>query len=562
MFLTYCSVAVAAASIGISNYRETNNDLGKIDQMGEALLIQEGASLIDFNQYYIKDLNDNLFLVKTADKAFTIIDVKTSLAVEIQTNMSCPYSFSLITQGNNYYFGFGNYYLKTGTKYKNLLTGRYISERYIIDYQNDFDYQLKQIRNEIDANDLDFDIVSSLENTEAKYVSNYEILKYDKYIINDDGSCGYIAASSVLNYYSKTLCSEIVDQKYYDDNGNLKDDNNMSLIEPDDNLKDKLLSFKPDERPESYGVDIQLALMGYLADQNIYWPTNEITYFVPSSIGLTAILDQNIPVIASGCVPNPDNLSNMIFHSFVIYGYRVTNGVVMFLANWGWGDDNVSVTLPFGYVASYVYIDFNLQSFKKTITINPNNLESTNAYSSTLMKTSIPYSTSKPINIEFNILSESFRCGVFENEFNNKVISLSSRKNGYCNSFLRLSFSEPVTKFKIELSKWSNNERVNETNGVAIIKYKNVYYPRFDIYGFSLDDVYNEVDYEMKKWNTAFDIYNECVLGDMSSTITINLDFPNGTREIEICSQFNGINNSVLDYGRLCIHKMEAVVYA
>lgn len=563
MFLSYCSVAVAAASIGVSNYNSKTADLSIMDQVAERILIDEGVQCLDFNQYYVKDLKGNVFLVKLGDNGFAIIDVKTSIPIEVQPDMECPYSFSIESKGNNYYFGFGNYFFKNGEKYRNLSTGRNVFQEYMVDYQEDFDYRIKELRKDVDYENLNFDITKALEDIDAKYVSNYEILKYDDYAENITGSCGYVSACSLLNYYDKTLSSRIVDDKYYDEKGCLNRDESKTTLDTETILTDKLVSYKLDKNPTSFGFDIQFVLRDYLADQCIYWPDDEITYCVLTSIGLTHILDQNIPVIGSGYVNNPENDSSKFCHSFVIYGYYKINNATYFLANWGWNDENISVSVPAYSVDSYVYIDFNLQSFKKKLIIDPDNFELTNTYSSFLTNGIIPYSSLQSINSNLSISSSSIRCGVFENEFDRKVISLSSFKKSFSTSFLHLSFSEPVLKLRLELSKWSQNECVDENNGTALIKYKNFYYPDYDKIGAFLPDIANECDYEMKQWNIALDIFEECVLDGMDSTITLTINIPNKTKQIEIITQCNDVNNSSsLDKGRLCIHSMEAKIYA
>lgn len=115
------------------------------------------------------------------------------------------------------------------------------------------------------------------------YINNYSYIKYAIYPKNVNGTCGYVGASLVLNYWNKTNPSKnLIPSTYLDSNGNLETSGYT--------LQDKLLSYGYGDA--TWGKNIRDALIDFCNEVGVAATSN---YYI-GKIGAVSELNDNRPV--------------------------------------------------------------------------------------------------------------------------------------------------------------------------------------------------------------------------------------------------------------------------
>lgn len=263
--------------------------------------------------YELKDLEGNIFYAQIGEEnGFMVYDPITQNCIEKSASLKSPYDFTL--NKDYYYFGPMNYYERiNNTFYSLMIEGEQFSLEYAYELQKIFSEQLSTFRNaqsEISyENYLKRGIKGatpySISNGNKTYINNYQYIRDAKHPTNYDGSCGFVAASIILNYWDKTMHKGTVLPQFLDTNGDLND---TSAYDPNTNLKDKLVELNGGKGNEdSWGKVVRDSMISYCEYANL--AASSAYYF--GKIGLDNELSNNRPAIIFGALPDyPD--SNLI----------------------------------------------------------------------------------------------------------------------------------------------------------------------------------------------------------------------------------------------------------
>lgn len=139
-----------------------------------------------------------------------------------------------------------NYYERIEDEFFSLPDNQKVGLNYAYSMQEIFDQQLKIFRDaqSVEAYNTYYDAevcrvsLASVTVGNRKYVNNYQYIRDAVHPSNYDNSCGYIAASIILQYWDKTMHKGTVRSQFYDNNDNLND---TLIYSPNTNLKDKLI---------------------------------------------------------------------------------------------------------------------------------------------------------------------------------------------------------------------------------------------------------------------------------------------------------------------------------
>lgn len=303
--------------------------LYSISNYCQTVAIEEGINEPSSNLYSVKDLSNNIFYIQLGDEnGFMVYEPVASSFIEISSTLISPYNFS--SNEDYYYFGPMNYYKRVNDTFYSLV---YENETFNLDYayelQNIFDKQLVKFR---ESNiDDDTTILNSYTKTglNMHYINNYELIKNAKHPSNYDNSCGFVAASLILNYWDKTMHRGTVMDCFYDYNMDLN--NTEDKYNPSINLKDKLVELNGGIK-ESWGKTVRDALISYcnLANVGAY----SAYYFLDFNIEKEIL--NNRPVIIFGELPNPSDNNNYFAHAVTCYGILTTIHGYFYKVHYGW----------------------------------------------------------------------------------------------------------------------------------------------------------------------------------------------------------------------------------
>lgn len=133
------------------------------------------------------------------------------------------------------------------------------------------------------------------------------------------------------------------------------------------------------------------------------------------------------------------------------------------------------------------------------------------------------------------IKSNRLRCGYIENEF----INLSPNRYNAGEAYFEMRFNLPIYEYSVNLSYWSSNEYLNESEGdYAYIQY--------------LDSSSNWVNY--------INLLNINLSTTRSNTKEVTCDFIEGTYAIRIIAHKENPNTN-RNKGRICIGNMKFITY-
>jgi hypothetical protein len=428
------------------DFTEKYEKLNEISSYCQNVAISEGIEEPSNNLYSVKDLNNNKFYIQTGEKnGFMVYDSLSSSFIEMSSSFTCPYDFS--SNDDYYYFGPMNYYKRINDRFYSLV---YENESFDLDYacelQNIFDKQLIKLRKTNIDTDNELLTYNTKANATKYYINNYEIIKNAKHPSNFDNSCGFVAASLILDYWDKTMHRGTVMDCYYDDNMNLID--TKRIYNPSINLKDKLVELNEGAK-ESWGKTVRDALISYCKYANI--GAYSAYYFLDFNI--KSEIMNNRPVIIFGELPNPSDNYNLMAHAVTCYGIVTTIRGDFYIVNYGWGSEYNEVSINDVFIGSITTFNLTEDTYKTSYTIKPSDYRYPCSYCSSR--------TTSTLNIgENKIITNRLRCGYIENEY----INLSPRKEGYGTAYIEYTFTNPVTKLEMNLSYWSNDERYGSTN--------------------------------------------------------------------------------------------------
>lgn len=466
--------------------------------------------------FIINDYAGNHFYIKTGeDKGFMVYDPVSDQFMEKSSELVSPYDFSC--NADYLYFGPMNYFEKIGDSYYSIYDDTYVSEDYIQELQHIFDEQLVAFRNYDTSQDEN---TSSDEPDEPKnfYIENYEFIKNGVYPENNNGSCGFVAASIVLDYWEKTMYKGTVLPQYLDKNGNLND---TKEYDPDTNLRDKLVEFNDGTR-DSWAKPVRDALLKYAEYANL----SCIAGYYFFDINMKSEIRQNHPVIVFGKLPHA-HTGEIIKHAVTAYGLDTNNNPIV---NYGWGDEASSeVVLADGMIGSVT--TFHLKEYEETVTVEPSDYGFGTYYSTSEV-------TRNHYKDGMSFTTKRLRTGYIENEY----VVLSPRKEGYGTAYIEYNFTQPVSSIDVDLAFWSKDERY-----------------------YSYDNPKAELSYQKLydgSWSSVCDLLKINLPTNRTNPTRYTFAFPGKTKSIRFQTSFEKMSGLTdRNKGRICIGNMNVHTY-
>lgn len=504
---------IAAATIINPNININDSDFNQqyISDVCQTTALEHGINDPEDDQYTIKDLDGNIFVIQTGETSgFMVYDPIADAFIEKSSNMECPYVFDNVY--DNYYFGPMKYYSRIGnTFYTHGLQGDNLNLSQATEMQEQFRDQLVDFREMTSEENYQTYIANQtadgkpvkgkIKIDNKTYIDNYEYIRNTNHPSNRDGSCGFVAASIVLNYWDKTVHSGTVLPQYLDSNGELNDTGNN--YSPDTNLKDKLVQYNDGVRG-STAVEVSSAMNQYCEDNNIAGSAN---WWV-GKIGVDASLCLESPAIVFGWLDDPREDWENTLHAVTVYGVERTWWGGYYIVNYGWGSDWAEVSMGFGFAGTTTTFSLDKDYYSANYTISPSDYGFPCAYNTTRTNKTI-------VKDDFSFETSRLGTGYIENEY----INLSPRKSGYDTAYLEYKFTNPVKRLDLNLSFWSNDERYSHPNvAQAMIQYK----------------------YQNgSSWKNYYDLLDLDLSTDRNNQDTYTLRFSTGTKFVRIYTHFD-----------------------
>jgi len=530
LLTTIAAASIINPNIGI-NVADFNQQY--ISDVCQITAVEHGIENPEEDQYTIKDLDGNVFVIQTGEEAgFMVYDPIADAFIEKSSTLECPYVFEATY--DNYYLGPMKYYSRVEDTFYSLgLQGDDLNLLQATEMQEIFRDQLADFREM--TSEENYQVYIAEQNASGRpirgkikignktYIDNYEYIRDTNHPSNYDGSCGFVAASIVLNYWDKTVHSGTVLPQYLDSNGELNDTG--STYSPSTNLKDKLVQYNGGKRG-STAVSVSKAMNSYCKDNGI---KGSADWYI-GKIGLESSLRLERPAIVFGWLSDPRGGWNMN-HAVTVYGTESTWWGGYYIANYGWGSSWAEVSMGFGFAGTTATFSLDKNHYSANYTVSPNEYGFHSAYSTSRVTQTVAKG-------EFSFETSRLRTGYIENEY----INLSPRRSGYDTAYLEYKFTNPVRRLDLDLSFWSNDERYGTPNiAQAVIEYK---------------------DQNGNTWKHLEDLLNSGLPTNRNNQKTYSFSFSRGTKDVRIYTHFDYMSGQTdRNKGRISIGDITVYTY-
>lgn len=465
----------------------------------------------------LKDLSSNEFILEIGeDKGYVVYDKVSNQLIEYSD--TCVFDFRFKTLNNYLYLGPTHIYEDNISYFTNIYSNEIYTLKELEEQQTVFDSQLKKVRRRRYTSFTYNDYSSTLSESKF-YINNYEFIRDYPFPSNYKGDCGFVAASMLLFYWSKTLNSKFVPAQYLDSDGNLNTKTNT--------LSRKLVSLN-NNTEGSWAATVKNTLEKYGKEIGIN--TNPNWYLF--DFNLRSEIENNRPVLIFGSLPsNPKQEKNSVDtksktnHAVIAYGYKGNAPLV----HYGWSG-KTEVALNSGLIVS-VATSNPIPKYQTNISIEPKDLNFELRYYN--------YNRKQEHYVkDIKFTTNRLRTGFVEFE----KITLSSRTAGQKEAYLSFDFENPIHKIGFEMSYWSKNEMF-----LPIDK------PQANIYA---KDLVTNNKYEVA------DLFKINLPTDRNRQELYEFNFPKGTKQISIWVR-NETLSGVLDRnkGRIAIGKINLQGY-
>lgn len=287
----------------------------------------------------LKDLSSNEFILEIGeDKGYVVYDKVSNQLIEYSD--TCVFDFRFKTLNNYLYLGPTHIYEDNISYFTNIYSNEIYTLKELEEQQTVFDSQLKKVRRRRYTSFTYNDYSSTLSESKF-YINNYEFIRDYPFPSNYKGDCGFVAASMLLFYWSKTLNSKFVPTQYLDSDGNLNTKTNT--------LSRNLVSLN-NNTEGSWAATVKNTLEKYGKEIGIN--TNPNWYLF--DFNLRSEIENNRPVLIFGSLPsNPKQEKNSVDtksktnHAVIAYGYKGNAPLV----HYGWSG-KTEVALNSGLIVS------------------------------------------------------------------------------------------------------------------------------------------------------------------------------------------------------------------
>lgn len=526
---------IAAASIINSNVSINVSDFNQqyISDICQITAVENGIENPDENQYTVKDLDGNIFVIQTGETTgFMVYDPIADAFVEKSSSLESPYIFD--ASFDNYYLGPMKYYKRVADTFYSLgFQDDNLNLLQATEMQEIFRDQLEDFREMTSEENYQAYVTEQRANGRPvkgkikignkEYIDNYEYIRDTSHPSNYDGSCGFVAASIVLNYWDKTVHSGTVLSQYLTSKGELNDTG--GTYSPSTNLKDKLVQYN-NGKTGAAAVEVSEAMNKYCSDNGIKGSAN---WYI-GKIGLESSLVLERPAIVFGWLSDPRGGWNKA-HAVTVYGTENTWWGGYYIANYGWGSKWAEVSMGFGFAGTTATFSLDKNYYSANYTVSPNDYGFDSAYSTAEV-------TQTVVKGDFAFETSRLRTGYIENEY----INLSPRRNGYDTAYLEYKFINPARRIDFNLSFWSNDERYASPNiARAVIEYQ---------------------DQNGTTWMELENLLNSGLPTNRNNQKTYSFTFARGTKNVRIYTHFYYMSGQTdRNKGRISVGDITVLTY-
>lgn len=279
----------------------------------------------------LTDLSGNEFeLIETGKSGYYIFDKISGDYIEFSPDAPSPY---LGMYSNLKYFGPKCYYVKNSNNFSHTIikNQKDISNKNLSVVQSEFDKMIVRSRSTINTRVLSLQNKSDIEKSKQanaifgqandELIACYWHIEDAIYPANTNGTCGYVAACLILNYWNKRKANSIIPSRYLDSNGD--------LLTTGYTLQDKLLSYG--YNTSTWAKDIYNVFNDFCAEYRIS-ATSNWSY---GKLSVASELKNSRPVALFGYFPD-ESSNGYIQHAVTAYGLR--EGIIAdkYIVHYGW----------------------------------------------------------------------------------------------------------------------------------------------------------------------------------------------------------------------------------
>lgn len=533
---------IAAATLINPN---TNTKVGDFNQQYIAEICQEvaietGVTNPNIDQFAVKDLDGNIFIVENGEIGGTLVyDPISNIFLEKSATLECPYDFN--STMDYYYFGPLNYFYRIDDTFIPI-DNSYdsLSLEQALELQEFFKESLATFRESTSEQNYQKYVTvqkqygrtvkDKVRNGNKIYINGYEYIKNSPFPENYDNSCGFVAASIVLNYWDKTVQRGIVNNQFLDETGNLNDTDTFS---PETNLKDKLVQYNGGER-NSTAVSVSRAMNKYCKE---YGVKGAASWYL-GKIGILESIVRDRPAILFGWIS--DLKGGMYTHAVTVYGVEEHWWGGYFIAHYGSKKHTEEVMVSFGLVGTTATFSLDKDYYAReydVTTISPSYYGYADAYS-TDDGTKNNF-TSHHLNTNFSFKTKRYRTGYIHQEY----IVMSCIKTDITEAFIEYEFNKLVYKIEVEMAHWRefSHEWLNKDNGVVELQ--------------TWQSWNMLCTFPFSHWESTFDFLSDeaNLTRDRTNPSVYTIVFDKPVRGFRFYSKINVPDFSTSNRGRICI---------
>ncbi len=542
---------IAAATMINPNTNTKAEDFNQqyIGKICQEIAIETGITTPNENQFAVKDLDGNIFIVETGEMGGMLIyDPVSDVFLEKSATLECPYDFNSLM--DYYYFGPMNYFYRIEDTFISL-DNSYdsLSLAQALELQEIYREHLETFRESTSAQNYQKYVTVQRQNGRTvkdkirkgnkTYINGYEHIRNDPFPKNNDNSCGFVAACIVLNYWDKTVKRGIVNSQFLNENGYL---NSTDTFSPETNLKDKLVQYNGGKR-NSTAISVSHAMNKYCKE---YGVKGSASWHL-GNIGITKSIATDRPAILFGWIS--DLKGSLITHAVTVYGIEEHWWGGYFIVNYGWENHTEEVMVGFGLVGTTATfsLDKDYYAIKYDVTtIKPTNYGFADAYpTDEYTKNNF---TSHYLNSNFTFKTKRYRTGYIHQEY----IVMSCIKTGITEAFIEYEFDKPIYKIEVEMAHWRefSHEWLNKDNGVVKLQT----WQSWNIL----------CTFPFSHWQSTFDFLSDeaNLTRDRTNPSVYTIEFIIPVNGFRFYSKINNPDISTSNRGRICIGNMNVYTLA
>lgn len=368
IFVSFLSINITARAESLTNYKYEKIVSDMNDLYDSNCSINKIKTINDFD-------GNEYTLIECEPTGYIIFDDISNQYIEFSAISTSPY---LNNDLNNYYAGPKHFYHKSGDKYRNTITNKWLSNIEIKDLKSKSNSMRVKLNSSINQ-DKELILYENSTDTKATsftYVSNYRFftnkvtetqIGYMEYEVGDNvyGLCGYIAASMLLGYYDTFRNSSFVTLDCMTGSGINRHFKNTQLTQE---LVNIAIDLGKDPAAGTTSTSIRQVMNNYFDKYNVTATSYDMIIPFFSALTLKTRIKNDKPVILFGSLVDPtagNLIVDLIKHSVIVYGFcrnpSSASNTWGFMSHYGWsGYSMVTINIEHTSLFGSMY---NIQSY-------------------------------------------------------------------------------------------------------------------------------------------------------------------------------------------------------